>query len=309
MKLNRLLEITTILLNRKTVTAAELAQRFEVSTRTIYRDIDVLSAAGVPVYSSQGANGGISILEDYTVNRTTLSDKERDSVLVALQTLNATKYPELDMILEKLGSIFKSEAADWISVDFSPWGSNPNAYNKFTDIRAAILQGYIIEFDYVSAYNEKSHRRIEPLRLVFKSQAWYLWGYCLNRQDYRTFRISRIRGVTVTSESFDRGRVHIPKGNPDNEIPKTPDVHLVLEFTEDAIYRLCDDYDDSWIVKLENGNYRLTLDFPDDEWVYGYILSFGCSVKVIEPERVKKEITERCKKICGQYNAKLDYDK
>jgi len=104
MRFNRLLEIRTILLNKRTVTASELAERFSVSTRTIYRDIDVLSASGVPVYATQGTNGGISILEDYTVNRTALSNSERDSILFALQTLKSTKYPEIDLVLEKLGS-------------------------------------------------------------------------------------------------------------------------------------------------------------------------------------------------------------
>lgn len=120
MKLNRLLEITTILLNKKATTAKELAERFSVSTRTIYRDIDVLSASGVPVYATQGINGGISILEDYTINRTALSNSEKDNILFALQTLQSTKYPEIDAVLEKLGSIFKYTATDWISIDFSP---------------------------------------------------------------------------------------------------------------------------------------------------------------------------------------------
>ncbi len=301
MKLNRLLEITTILLNKKTVTASELAERFGVSTRTIYRDIDVLSSSGVPVYSSQGTGGGISILEDYTVNRTTLSNSERDSVLVALQTLKSTRYPELDLVLEKLGSIFKNNAEDWISIDFSPWGSNPNSYNKFNDIKAAILRCHVIEADYVNALNEKSRRRIEPLRLIFKSQAWYLWGYCLNKREFRMFRISRFKNVSVTDEGFDRKRVRTTEQKPQRIEECRPEVHLVLEFTKDALHRLYDDYDDEQLVMLENGSFRLEMYLPEDEWVYGYILSFGVNVRVIEPAYIRDIIRERAEKVAGFY--------
>ncbi|MEG0693578.1 MAG: YafY family protein [Oscillospiraceae bacterium] len=301
MKLNRLLEITTVLLNKKNVTAAELAERFSVSVRTIYRDIDVLSASGVPVYATQGANGGISILEDYTVSRTALSDSERDSILFALQTLQSTKYPEVDIILKKLGGIFKQNNSDWISIDFSPWGANPNAYHKFTDIKTAIIGSKVIEIEYVNSWNEKSTRKIEPLRLIFKSQAWYLWGYCLQKQDYRTFRISRIKKVTVTDENFDRREVHIVEEKPQAESQNRKNVHLVLEFTEEALYRLCDDYDDDMMIKQENGNYRVTIDFPEDEWVYGYILSFGSFAKVVAPEHIKNIVRDRAKKIVEFY--------
>ncbi|MCL2638221.1 MAG: YafY family transcriptional regulator [Oscillospiraceae bacterium] len=309
MKLNRLLEITTILLNKKTVTAAELAERFGVSTRTIYRDIDVLSASGVPVYCSQGARGGISILEDYTVSRAVLSGDERaalDSVLLGLQTLEATRYPEIDTVLEKLGGIFKGTSAesDWISVDISPWGSDPNAGNKFTDIKTAILQSRVIEAEYINAQNKKSRRKIEPLRLVFKSQAWYLWGFCLFRNDYRTFRISRIKSVRITDESFDRQKQRLIENGENNcEKPEEekPWIEMKLEFTGDALYRLCDDYDDDMLHDNGDGTFTVSMYFPEDEWVYGYILSFGTAVKVIAPESVREVIKERAEKILGFY--------
>ena len=301
MKLNRLLEITTILLNKKTVTASELAKRFGVSARTIYRDIDVLSASGVPVYATQGTNGGISILEDYTVNRTTLSDSEKESILFALQTLQSTKYPEVDGVLEKLGSIFKNTAANWISVDFSPWGANPNAYNKFIDIKTAIIQSRVIEIDYINANNQKSRRKIEPLRLIFKSQSWYLGGFCLEKQDYRTFRISRIKRVEIRNETFDRSKVHVVEERSAVREKEKLYTHVVLQFTKEALYRLYDDFDDNWIQDNGDGTYTLEIDFPEDEWVYGYILSFGCFVKVIEPEHIRKIIKDRSEKITEYY--------
>lgn len=302
MKLNRLLEITTLLLNKKSVTAAELAERFGVSVRTIYRDIDVLSSSGVPVCTTQGVNGGISIMENFSVSTAMLSEPEKESVLLALQTLSSTKYPEVDTVLQKLGSIFKSSASDWISVDFSPWGSNPNAYHKFTDIKNAILQQKVIEIDYINVQNKRTQRKIEPLRLIFKYQAWYLWGYCLKRQAYRTFRISRIKNVVVTDTHFDKNVSHDkPTNDHANEYGSKSIVHLILQFTEQALYRLYDDYDDDCIHDNGDGTYTLEFDFPEDDWVYGYILSFGTNVKVISPLHIREIIREKSKIIAKFY--------
>ena len=299
MKLNRLLEITTILLNKKTVKASELAGRFDVSVRTIYRDIDVLSASGVPVFCSRGTNGGISLLEEYTVSRAALSDNERDNILFALQTLQSTRFPEADAVLEKLAAIFNRKASDWISIDLSPWGSNPDAYNKFTDIKTAILQSRVIEIDYINSAGEKNRRGVEPLRLIFKSQSWYLWGFCRYRHDYRLFRISRIRKVNITGEAFERGKVREEPPEPAGN--KKIYVRLILEFTSDALYRLHDDYDDEHLRDNGDGTYTLDVTFPEDEWVYGYILSFGASVRVIEPESVRDIIKKRAQSVAALY--------
>lgn len=302
MKLNRLLEITTILLNKKIVTASELAERFGVSVRTIYRDIEVLSSSGIPVYTMQGSNGGISIMDDYVISKTTLSDTEKGSIIFGLKTLESTKYPEINAILEKLGGLFKSNASDWISIDFSPWGSDPNAYNKFADIKNAIMQSAIVEVDYINTKNIRTHRRIEPLRLMYKYQAWYLWAYCLKRQDFRTFRISRIKNVSVTQEHFVRRILESKLINRDPEYAANNHmVHLILQFSGQALYRLYDEYDDDSIRDNGDGTYTLEIDFPEDDWVYGYILSFGTYVKVISPPHIQKIIKEKSKNIAEFY--------
>lgn len=303
MKLNRLLEITTILLNKKTVTAAELAERFGVSVRTIYRDIDDLSSSGVPVYTTQGSHGGISLMEDYTVSRAALSGSERDSVLFALQALKATKYPQIDAVLEKLGSLFKISATDWVSVDFTPWGSNPDAHDRFSIIKAAILQSRAIRIEYINAVNIRSEREIEPLKLVYKGQAWYVYGYCLYRKDYRLFRLSRIRHVIATEREFNRETARIIAHGDDSPAPKpeNPFTRLVLQFTGDTLNRLYDDYDDELLMFADDGSITLTIDFPEDEWIYSYILSFGSSVRVIKPEHIRRGVAERLRKSLEQY--------
>jgi predicted DNA-binding transcriptional regulator YafY len=302
MKINRLLEIIIILLNKGTATAKELADRFGVSARTIYRDVDVLSSAGVPVFTNKGNGGGISLLENYSLNKTLISEHESESLLLALKTLQAVKYPEIDTVLDKIGAVFKNaESADWVYIDFTHWGSNPNEYNKFIDIKKAILDRRTVFFDYVNAEGGRSLRRIEPMRLIFKGQAWYLWGYCKAREDFRTFRISRIKNVIVTSEAFERRK---PEDYGKNRVDENPKklINLKLKFHPQALHRLYDDFDDEFIFKNADGTCDVTVTFPEDEWVYGYIMSFGCYVEVMEPKHIQEIIVDKMKKTLEIYD-------
>jgi predicted DNA-binding transcriptional regulator YafY len=300
MKINRLLEITIVLLNKGTVPARELAVRFGVSTRTIYRDIDLLSTAGVPVYTTQGNGGGIALLENFTLDKTIITERESESLLLALKTLQATQYPETEAVLDKLGAVFKNSAADWVEIDFSAWGSKPNESDKFIEIKQAILGRKRLSFDYVNAGGDRSRRTVEPVRLIFKSQAWYLWGYCLNRRDYRVFRISRIKNVTVTDELFQRSGTDARSLDASSG-PGPDRVTLKLKFQPQVLHRIYDDFDEELIVKNPDGTFLVTVTFPEDEWVYGFILSFGCYVEVIEPERIREIVVRRMRKALGFY--------
>ncbi|SHO52376.1 helix-turn-helix transcriptional regulator [Anaerocolumna xylanovorans] len=155
MQVNRLFEIIYILLSKKSITAKELAERFEVSVRTIYRDIDTLSSAGIPIYASQGKGGGISLLDDYVLDKSVLSEREQNEILYALQSLSITQAPETDKVLAKLSSLFNKSKTSWIEIDFSPWGSDENRTYQFTIIKDAILSHRIIEFNYFSSSGEK----------------------------------------------------------------------------------------------------------------------------------------------------------
>ena len=306
MKINRLLEITILLLNKGTITAKELAERFGVSTRTIYRDVDVLSSAGVPVFMNKGNGGGISLLENYSLNKALISEHESESLLFALKTLQATKYPEIDAVLNKIGAVFKNvDSTDWVYIDFSPWSSNPNEYGKFTDIKKAILERKIILFDYINADGGRSHRSIEPMRLIFKGQAWYLWGYCNLKQDFRVFRISRIKNVLVTSKAFIRRKSEEREKEGTGE-PLKKLVNLKLKFFPEVLYRLYDDFEDELIVKNADGTCEVTVTYPEDEWVYGYLLSFGCHMEVLEPGHIRDIVADRMKKALKYYQKDVE---
>lgn len=302
MKLNRLLEITILLLNRGTVTAKELAQRFGVSKRTIYRDIDVLSSAGVPVFTNKGHGGGISLMEDYSLNKAMISENESESMLLALKTLQATKYPEVEAVLNKLGALFhKAGAADWVHIDYSPWSSSPNERNRLVDIKRGILERRVVSFDYVDSDGKRSTRQIEPMQMIYKGQAWYLWGYCRARQDYRIFRVSRIKNVILNEETFTRRQDDGGYQSYMKEIPPNQ-ITLKLRFQPQVLNRLYDDFNNALIIRNRDGTCTVTVNFPEDEWVYGYLLSYGHFVEVLEPPHIRRILAERMKKALEFYH-------
>lgn len=298
MKINRLLEIVTILLNRETVTAKELADRFEVSTRTVYRDIDALSSAGVPVYTNKGNGGGIALLEDYTLNKTLLSKSESEGLLLALKTMGATDYPEANVIINKLGSIFKNnQAHDWIEVDFEGWSSKVNEQDRFSKIRDAIVNKQVISFDYVNGNGGKSSRCVEPVKLIFNSYTWYLIAYCLLRNSHRMFRLSRIKNVQVTNRHFTQREIE----EYENQVANLSLIDLKLRCDEKILNRLYDSFDGDYISKNDDGSYSLDVTIPEEEWLYGYILSFGSNAEVLEPEHLREIIKTRAKEIFNKY--------
>lgn len=298
MQINRLFEIVYILLRKKIVTAKALAEHFEVSTRTIYRDIDTLSSAGIPIYTNKGKGGGISLVENYVLNKSMFSEGEQNEILMSLQSLSVISTPDVEPVLNKLCGIFNKESMNWIDVDFSRWGSDSSEREKFKRIKEGILNRKLIAFDYFSSYGEKTKRIVEPLKLLFKGQGWYLYGYCRNRNDYRMFKITRIKSLNILNEIFERS---IPE-----DLCKTFDIdngktiNTVLKIDKKMAYRVYDEFDEEVIKKQEDGSFTVTLSFPKGDWVYSYILSFGSYAEVLEPkhirDKIKKNFEEGLKK-------------
>ncbi|MDR0914939.1 MAG: YafY family transcriptional regulator [Oscillospiraceae bacterium] len=298
MKINRLLEIVTILLNRETVTAKELADRFNVSTRTIYRDIDALSSAGVPVYMSKGNSGGISLLEDYTLNKTMLSKSESEGLLLSLKAMGATSYPEAATVLEKISSVFKGNRThDWVEVYFEGWCSKVNEQDRFGKIRDAIVSNKVISFDYINGNGIKSNRCAEPVKLIFNAHAWYLIAYCLKRNEHRMFRLSRIKNVQITDKHFDLRKIE----EYENQVPHSPLIELKMRCSGKVMYRIYDTFDEDCISKNDDGSFDVTATIPEDEWLYEFILSLGNNAEVILPENIRGIIKTRAKEILDKY--------
>lgn len=290
--MNRLFEIIYILMRKNTVTAQELAERFEVSRRTIYRDIDTLSLAGIPVYTTKGKGGGISLMEDFVLNKSLLSQEEQGEILSALQGLSAVRGGDVKPVLEKLSSLFQQETIPWIEVDFSDWSFQNGG--MFELLKTAILQRRVVELDYYSSYGEMLHRRAEPLQLWFKHKTWYIKCFCQNRKQVRLFRLSRIKNLKLTQESFPQRNLLDPPMRDDTKNTHVrPDVTLKLQIAPEMAYRIYDEIGDAQAVQNSDKSYTVTVTWPEDEWVYGFLLSFGAYVKVLEPVHVREKLREK----------------
>lgn len=255
---NRLFEILYILLQKKKVTAKELAEKFEVSTRTIYRDIEALSSANIPIYMSKGKDGGIGILEEYVLNKSILSEEEQNQILFALQSLEKMNGNSEKDILEKMSTIFNKKVTDWIKIDFSNW--SPSKENAFQIIKSAILNKQLIEFTYYNSTGEKSLRIVEPLQIWFKDKSWYLISYCRLKKDYRFFKLTRMKEVKLLEEHFQR---EMPEQN--EEEKEIKNIILELEISKEMAFRVYDEFDNDEITKKEDGDFIVKVEFPENE--------------------------------------------
>lgn len=298
MQVNRLFEMVYMLIEKKKVTAREFADYFEVSMRTIYRDVEVLSAAGIPIYTEKGKSGGICLLSNYVIQKSVLSENDQINVLSSLQGMKALNVPEVEPVLRKLAVLFEKNNADWIDVDFSNWGSGLEEQEKFNHLKNAILKYQRIRFDYYSSYGEATTRTIEPLKLLFKGQAWYLYGFCLSKAEDRFFKVSRIRNLEVLAEYF----VRETSPQVDFELFKrTPqEFLLVLKIEASMAFRVYDEFDQQAIEKQADDSFIVSVRLPEDGWIEGYLLSYGDAVEVMEPlwlrEQIRKKLVNSLKK-------------
>ena len=314
--INRLLGIIYILLNKGNVTAAELAERFEVSVRTIYRDVETLSMAGIPVYSRKGKNGGIGLTEQFVLNKMLISKEEQQRILAALTSLGEMGGKEEGEILQKLGDFFKTDTPAWVSIDFSDWSGRRQ--ELFEQIREAILGHHVMEFDYYGQYGEMTHRIVEPIQLLFKDYTWYVRAFCRNKQAMRLFKVLRMKRVQVLDEVFEAAIGHLEerenagmgdsvpgstesesgKGNIPGKFPK-----IRLHILKKEAYRIYDKFEEEEITILENGDFEVCFQYYLDDWVYGLILSFGPSAEVLEPAFLREELAERIRRMAGVYES------
>ncbi|MCL2574793.1 MAG: YafY family transcriptional regulator [Defluviitaleaceae bacterium] len=303
MQINRLFEIVYILINKKQVTANELANHFEVSKRTILRDIDTLATSGIPIYTTQGKGGGIFIQDNFVLNKTFISEKEQNQILFSLQSMSATGLIEADKVLGRLRSLFDNPSKEWIEVDFSRWGHSAKDNIKFEILKNAIINEFAVSFDYLNAYGETKGREVYPLKLSFKSKAWYLQSFCLTENDYRVFKFTRINNMVALDKSFDSNNYEIPKIEPPEDTSSVCFVAVKLLISPQAKFRIYDEFAESDITVNKDGS--LTLRMAQGQWICDYILSYGTAVEVLEPQHIRDEILARIEKIKFKYLPKI----
>ena len=299
MKNDRLFQMVYLLLERGTMTAPELSRALEVSVRTVYRDIDALSLAGVPVYTTQGKNGGVSLLPNYSFDKALLSDEEQNQILYAIQSLRAVEQP-VDALLNKLGALFQKQNANWITVDFSRWGMGSTDSVKFERLKTALTSRRAIDIVYCSTSGETNRRVILPVKLIFKDKAWYLHAYCRMQEDYRLFKVNRIVEMTVLDECFPALPDDIPPLEQSlDTMPAMQPAELL--FSPSIAYRVYDEFERSTIEQQLDGSLRVSVQMPQDSWVVSYLLSFGTELTILEPERLREQLATRAKAIWQQH--------
>ncbi len=281
MKNSRLFEILYLLMEKRAVTAKELAQRLKVSERTIYRDVDALSAAGIPVFAQQGQGGGIRLMEQFVLDKALLSQAQQDEILFALQAVLSTGGASEKETLAQLTALFHREGGDWLEVDFTDWGSGSAERETFTLVKKAALTRRPLSFTYYSSAGMKSCRTVEPARLVFKGGCWYLSAYCRTRQDWRIFRLSRMESLALEEGTCP------PRRPPERlEAPSpvgTPGVDLRLRFAPSAAWRVQDYFHPRQIAREPDGCLLVECSFPEDQWLLSFLLSFGSQLEVLSP--------------------------
>jgi len=299
MKFDRLLGILTILLQNDRVTAPYLAEKFEVNRRTINRDIDSLCQAGIPIVTHQGTGGGISIAEGFKLDKSILTADELSGIIAALKGIGSvSEQTGIERTLNKLGANTDAVVSlhEPVIIDLASYYKG-DLTRKIESIKRAILDMRLIEFDYFYGKGE-SNRRIEPHFVIFQWTAWYVFGFCLERQDWRLFKLLRLWNLSVCDEHF--APREIPPEKRDFSARYTEDIKLIAIFDPSAKYQLIETYGFDCFHETDEG-LVFELGFANHDFLVRWLLGFGDKVKVIEPQSVAEDIKAAAGNILSLY--------
>ena len=303
MKIDRLIGILSILLQKEMVTAPELAEHFEVSRRTINRDIEALCKAGIPIQTTQGVGGGISIMSGYRMDRTILTSRDMQMILAGLRSLDSVSgsgyYGQL---MEKIqaGSSELVSGRESILIDLSSWYKNTLS-PKISMIQDAIENRNLLKFKYFAPSGE-SERTIEPYYIVFKWSSWYVYGWCKKRKDFRLFKLNRMDNVKVSDKTFECRNVPLPDMSAELMYPRNIKVKAL--FDADMKWRLVEEFGTKCYSETEDGMLLFTADYSDMDNLVSWMLTFGDKVEVLEPVEVRERLKEMADKMIKMYGKK-----
>ena len=299
MKMDRLIGILSILLQRERVTAPELAERFEVSRRTIQRDIEAMCRAGIPVSTTQGAGGGIAIMDGYRVDRTLLTAPEMQAILAGLRSLDSVsgtrRYTQL---MEKLsaGAGTLIPGGTHMLIDLSSWYKT-SLPPKIEQIQEAIERHLSLRFSYFSPRGE-SVRSVEPCYLVFHWSAWYLWGWCRSRENFRLFKLNRMAELSF-GEAFEPRTAPLPDLDPKRIFPARYQISVI--FDPACRWRLVEEYGTDSFAEEPDGRLRFTGGFPDSQSALSWVLTFGDKAELLEPEELRRDLGALAEALAVRY--------
>lgn len=307
MQIDQLFEFVYILIDKKRVTAKEMAERFGVSIRTIYRWLEALSLSGVPVYSMKGRGGGIAISESYALDKILLSEEERLAIVSSVKALESLSGNPASLVnanikaAEKLSHLVQDDT-DWLEVDFAPWSpESSEVRNLFGILRDSILKKRQISFDYFTGDGRSEKRIVHPWKLVFRGQSWYLQGWCTSRKAERFFKLTRMRNLLMTAKDAN---ISINIAASQSARPpeySAPLIQVKAKITQEKISYLMDSFICTEIKPQKNGYVNVTFTAPDTTWLCEILLSFGSQIKIHSPAKLKNKISETAKNISDLY--------
>ncbi|QDY82060.1 YafY family transcriptional regulator [Paenibacillus polymyxa] len=313
MKIDRLLSIVILLLKRNRIQAKELADLYEVSIRTIYRDIEAISLAGIPVVTYQGAGGGIGLMEGYRLDRSMLTEHDIKDIVMGLQSLSSSLGgPNVSRLLHKFESIIPESEKEQFSVrttqfivDHSGWGNQAVQEAKLKKVKEALSQACTLAFTYRNAEGTRTERNVEPHTLVLKGQQWFVYAYCPDREQFRLFKLSRMSEPVVTETSFIRRDLsyEVLPWNEGRMAPSRAVQPFTLQFNRNSRHLAEDWFGVEALTEQEEGIYTVSVPFPEDAWLYGFILSLGPDVIVKEPAHLRDKIHQMALRIASNYEA------
>lgn len=304
MKTERLLSIVIHLLNHDTVSAAKLAERFEVSKRTILRDMEQISLAGIPIRSLPGVNGGYSIMEGFKLDGRLVNTEDQESIIAALKGfLSAYDNKRYKEVLEKVSSILPKQQSQHIFLDFGASGENNDIQTKLKTLDKAICNKKSVQIGYINALGEISSRLVEPIALNYRWYAWYLLAFCQTKQDYRIFKLARISELEVTGAQFTKEH-----GDPAALLERVfqgsgrKGLDIMLLCKAEIRVQVCEYLGGTITETFNNGDFMMRMYSLEDERIwFAMLLSFGDKVTVIEPEELKARLTETAENILSLY--------
>ena len=300
MKIDRLIGILSILLQKEKTTAPELAEHFEVSRRTINRDIEDLCKAGVPIATTQGVGGGISIMSGYKLDRTILTSKDMQVIMAGLRSLDSVSGSSYySQLMEKLqaGSSELVSGKESILIDLSSWYKTTLA-PKISMIQDAIENRKLLKFKYFAPSGE-SERTIEPYYIVFKWTSWYVYGWCLKRKDYRLFKLNRMDKVRLSDKNFECRSVPLPDMSAELLYPRNIKVKALFE--ADMKWRLVEEFGTKCYSENEDGQLLFTADYSDMDNLVSWLLTFGDKAEVLEPGEVRERLKTMAENMIKTY--------
>lgn len=301
MKIDRLIGILSVLLQEEKITAPELADKFEVSRRTINRDIEDLCKAGIPITTTQGFGGGIRIMDGYRMDRTLLTSKDMQMILAGLRSLDSVSGSHYyGQLMEKIktGSSGFVGGRDSILIDLSSWYKD-TLIPKIELIQNAVEERNLLTFQYY-APKGNSKRSIEPYYLVYKWSSWYVWGWCTEKKDFRLFKLNRMDAILKEDTIFIPREVPMPNLSDEKIFPGGIKVKAL--FARDLQWRLIEEFGIHCFTENEDGTLLFTADYTEKENLLSWLLTFGDKVKVLEPEWVQEELIRIAKNIIKTYD-------